>query len=122
MPPLEFSRRHRRWVHHPKKVMRCFTDEEIRRGITAVLADKGRFAADERELEIFLNAAHPAGEVDQPPGVKALEDLARQTPQTWPFPHPMHCPSCDRAITDATGRSLVKIVIEDSIWKCATCP
>jgi len=104
--------------------MRCFTDEEIRRGLAAVIGHVGTLVTytPQDYVAIFLQAAQP-GNVDArgvvPTRVQVNDRLALQT---WPFPHPMHCPACDRAITDATGRSLVKIVIEDSIWKCATCP
>ena len=97
--------------------MRCFTDEEIVQGLIAVLEARAfeqlrGQRPDDNALAVFLNAAKSTAGLD----------LAAPPSQTWPFPHPMHCPSCDRAITDATGRSLVKIVIEDSVWKCATCP
>lgn len=102
--------------------MRCFTDEEIRRGLEAVVTSAVLRPGEADWLAVFLQAAQP-GNVDArgvvPTRVQVNDRLALQT---WPFPHPMHCPSCDRAITDATGRSLVKIVIEDSVWKCATCP
>jgi len=104
MPPPQFSRRRRRWVHAVKPTeMYCFTDAEIRRGLDAVLADKERFGADERTFEIFLEAARPAN-VD-----------------AWPASHPMHCTKCGRAITDATGRALVAIDAVTKDWTCQTC-
>jgi hypothetical protein len=126
--PPQFSRRRRRWFHHQplisKETMRCFTDEEIRRGVQAVITDVSdhvRGAELPALVAIFLQAAQPNA-VDLTSVPAGVAPVNLRPLQTWPFPHPMHCPSCDRAITDATGRSLVKIVIENSIWKCATCP
>jgi len=124
-PPPSFSRRHRRWVHH-QKVMRCFTDEEIVQGLIAVLSARAAEqlrgqSPDDNALAVFLKAAQPNA-VDITTVPAGVTPVNLQPSQTWPFPHPMHCPKCDRAITDATGRSLVKIVIEDSVWTCATCP
>jgi hypothetical protein len=115
MPPPQFSRRRRRWVHAVKPTeMYCFTDAEITRGLQAVLEECARAAiAAVRTpgdrvtaaalLPVFLEAARPAN-VD-----------------AWPASHPMHCTKCGRAITDATGRALVAIDAVTKDWTCQTC-
>jgi len=106
MPPPEFSRRRRRWVHTITPTeMHCFTDAEITRGLAAVVADAAQLHATTpaHQLLVFLEAARPTS-VD-----------------AWPATHPMHCTKCGRAITDATGRALVAIDAVTKDWTCQTC-
>jgi len=89
--------------------MRCFTDEEIRRGLDAVIYanhDASPVRSNEENLAIFLQAAQPT---------------AGQTDDDWPAKHPMHCRGCGRAITDPSGKALVEIHILERQWKCAAC-
>lgn len=78
--------------------MRCFTDEDLARGIAAVLADTDRFQAEARTLETFLAAAQPI-----------------------PITHPRHCVTCGRGLTTASGVALVQILITEGAWRCGPC-
>lgn len=78
--------------------MRCFTDEDLERGIAAVLADRDRFQAEARTLATFLAAAQPT-----------------------PARHPMPCATCGRDLTTATGVARVQILITEGAWRCGTC-
>jgi len=81
--------------------MRCFTDEELTRGIDEVLRvfNDGLFGLmtppDWRE--VFLTAARSSEVV-----------------------HPMTCTVCARVLTTPDGIALVAITITDR-WRCATC-
>jgi hypothetical protein len=90
--------------------MRCLTDDEIARGIEAVIAATVGAevvpALAASNLAIFLQAAQPTdGDTDD----------------EWPITHPMHCRECARAITDADGTALVTIWIVERQWRCAIC-
>jgi len=108
MPPPQFSRRRRRWVHTVKAPeMRCFTDEELRRGCQRIVdLASDHVGSSEDWLAIFLQAAQPT---------------AGQTDDDWPAKHPMHCWGCGRAITDPSGKALVEIHILERQWTCAAC-
>jgi hypothetical protein len=80
----------------PEPLMRCFTDDQIRRGLTAVIAPDASEVLD-GILALFLKAANE------------------------PTVHPMHCALCRRQLTDTHGTALVAITITDQ-WMCATCP
>jgi len=88
--------------------MRCFTDEDLRRGIAAVIGYNYGVATEADVLAIFVAAAHST--------VPLAPD-----PAPWPFQHPRHCAICDRPVTDATGRARVQILITEGAWRCATC-
>jgi hypothetical protein len=83
--------------------MRCFTDEEILRGLEAVIVSRHR----SQLLDVFLSAA-------QPPPSARFED-------SWPVRHPMHCAICEKALTDAHGTAVVEIWITERQWRCAAC-
>lgn len=118
MPPPQFSRRRRRWVHTVATTpMRCFTDDEIARGLRAVLEDCGpnginavrspsERVTPDTLLPIFLKAAQPT---------------AGATDDDWPTRHPMHCRGCGRALTDRAGTALVNISIVERQWRCDHC-
>jgi len=78
--------------------MRCFTDEELTRGIDAVLhQDRFGLMTDADWREVFLTAARTSEVV-----------------------HPMTCTVCARVLTTPDGIALVAISITDR-WRCATC-
>lgn len=76
--------------------MRCFTDEQIRRGLEAVVSQESLEVLD-GVLALFLSAANE------------------------PTDHPMYCARCRRQLTNEGGTALVAITITDQ-WTCATCP
>jgi len=92
-------------------MMRCLTDDEIARGLEAVIAATVGAevvpALAASNLAIFLEAARP-------PASANFDDA-------WPVRHPMHCAICETALTDAHGTALVEIWITDRQWRCATC-
>jgi len=75
--------------------MRCFTDDELRRGIAEVIdANPLAFNDSVDWLPLFLRAAHP--------GTQSRR-----------------CETCGRQLTDAGGTALVALSVCEGHWHCA---
>jgi hypothetical protein len=85
--------------------MKCFTDEQLLRGMLAVREAQAfgrpivRSMTDADWIGIFLAAAQGAA----------------------PVVHPMACAGCGRFLTTEQGIVLLPITVREGRWRCAVC-